>query len=175
LKVLGIDPGSRSTGWGVVDGDRRACRVVAFGCLRPPRNAARPQALHALGAGLDALLAELEPDVAVIETPFTARYPRAALALAEARGVLLASLGGWGGAVEEYEPARVKAAIVGLGRADKRQVGFIVRHELRLDGAPPADAADALALALCHLRIGSLDVNEKRVLLSGGCRVEVSD
>jgi crossover junction endodeoxyribonuclease RuvC len=175
LRVLGIDPGTRSTGWGAVDGDRRGCRLVGFGCLRPRRSLDRPHALHTLAEGLEKLLTELEPDVAVVETPFAARYPRAALALAEARGVLLAILGRWNGRVVEYEPARVKAAIVGLGRADKKQVAFIVRQELRLDEAPPADAADALALAMCFLRIGSLDVEEKHVLPSGGCTVGLSD
>lgn len=90
-----------------------------------------------------------------VETPFAGRHPQAALALAEARGAILAVLGRWGGAVVEYEPAKVKAAVVGYGRAEKQQVGFIVRHALGLEAPPPADAADALAVAICHLRSGS--------------------
>ncbi len=88
----------------------------------------------------------------VIETPFAGRFPKAALVLAEARGALLAELGRWGGEVVELEPARVKAAVVGNGRAEKRQVAYVVRHAFGLEQEPPADAADALALALCHLR-----------------------
>jgi crossover junction endodeoxyribonuclease RuvC len=87
-----------------------------------------------------------------VETPFFGRFPKAALALAEARGALLAVLGRWGGEVVELEPARVKAAIVGHGRAEKQQVAFVVRHALGLGELPAPDAADALALALCHLR-----------------------
>ena len=87
-----------------------------------------------------------------METPFAGRFPKAALALAEARGALLAVLGRWGGEVVELEPARVKAAVVGHGRAEKQQVAYVVRHALALADSPPADAADALALALCHLR-----------------------
>jgi len=98
------------------------------------------------------LLERLAPDVVAVETPFAGRHPRAALALAEARGAILASLGRWGGEVVEYEPARVKAAVVGHGRAEKQQVGFVVRHALHLESPPPADAADALAVAVCHLR-----------------------
>ena len=89
----------------------------------------------------------------MVETPFAARYPGSALALAEARGALLAVLGRWGGSVMEIEPARVKALVVGHGGADKRQVAFVVRKELGLDSEPPSDAADALALALCALRV----------------------
>ena len=151
-RILGIDPGSRSTGWGFIVAQGRRPRQCAFGCLRPPRGADRPHTLATLATGLEELLTELAPDVVVVETPFAARFPRAALALAEARGALLAALGRWGGTVIELEPARVKALIVGHGSADKRQVAFIVQRELGLGAQPPSDAADALALALCVLR-----------------------
>ena len=94
----------------------------------------------------------LAPEVVVVETPFAGRFPKAALALAETRGALLVALGRWGGEVVEIEPARVKAAVVGHGRAEKQQVAYVVRHALGLREEPPADAADAIALALCHLR-----------------------
>jgi crossover junction endodeoxyribonuclease RuvC len=150
--VLGLDPGSRTTGWGVVEGDTREAKVVEFGCLHPPRSAVRAQALVKLSDSLLELLNRFSPDIVAIETPFTGRFPGAALALAETRGALLVALGRWGGEVVEYEPARVKAAIVGHGRAEKRQVVFIVQRQLALAAPPPEDAADALALALCHLR-----------------------
>ncbi len=126
--------------------------AVEFGRLLPNRGLSRPAALAALSAQLEELLARLSPDVVVVETPFAGRFPQAALALAEARGALLAALGRWGGEVVEYEPARVKAAVVGHGRAEKRQVAYIVRHALGLAAEPPSDAADALAIALCHVR-----------------------
>jgi len=134
-------------------GDRRNAAVREFGCLRPPRAAGRPRALAHLSDELAALLARLQPQVAVIETPFSAVHLKAALALAEARGALLAVLGRWGGEVVEYEPARVKAAIVGYGRAEKAQVAYMVQRRLRLAEPPQEDAADALALALCHLAL----------------------
>lgn len=92
-----------------------------------------------------------------METPFSSHNPRSALALAESRGALLATLGRWGGEVVEYEPARVKAAVVGHGRAEKKQVSFVVQRLLGLTAVPPEDAADALALACCHLWRGRLD------------------
>jgi crossover junction endodeoxyribonuclease RuvC len=122
-----------------------------MGCLKPPRSSGRPAALAFLVERLTELLERLEPDVAVVETPFAARHLHAALALAETRGALLATLGRWGGEVVEYEPARVKASVVGYGRAEKKQVGYVVQQRLGLPSVPAEDAADALALALCHL------------------------
>jgi crossover junction endodeoxyribonuclease RuvC len=126
--------------------------ALGFGGLSPRRGLSHARALASLASQLGDLLGRLAPDVVVIETPFAGRFPKAALVLAEARGALLAELGRWGGEVVELEPARVKAAVVGNGRAEKRQVAYVVRHTLGLDQEPPADAADALALALCHLR-----------------------
>jgi crossover junction endodeoxyribonuclease RuvC len=135
----------------LVVGDRRKAALVEMGCFRPPRSTGRPRALAFLVEQLTALLDRLAPDVVVVETPFAARHLAAALALAETRGALLATLGRWGGEVAEYAPARVKAAVVGYGRAEKQQVGYVVRQRLGLVEALPEDAADALALALCHL------------------------
>jgi crossover junction endodeoxyribonuclease RuvC len=152
LLVLGIDPGSRSTGWGILERRGFSIKVVGFGSLKPPRAAGRPAALAFLADKLELLLGENAIDVVAIETPFSAKFPRSALALAEARGALLATLGRWGGKVLEYEPARVKSLVVGQGRAEKRQVSFVIRHELGIAELTDDDAADALALAWCHLR-----------------------
>ena len=127
-------------------------KAVEYGRISPRRSQSRAAALASLSSQLEKLLERLEPDVAVVETPFAGRFPQAVLALAEARGALLAVLGRWGGKVVELAPAQVKLAVVGHGRAEKRQVAFVVRHALALSEEPPADAADALALALCHLR-----------------------
>lgn len=140
------------TGWGLLEGTPRTVTSVEFGRFLPRRNLSRPAALASLTEQLEQLLARLAPDVVVIETPFTGRFPKAALALAETRGALLVALGRWGGRVVEIEPARMKAAVVGHGRAEKQQVAYVVRHALKLSKEPPADAADALALALCHVR-----------------------
>jgi crossover junction endodeoxyribonuclease RuvC len=151
-RVLGLDPGTRVTGWGLLEGNPRNVAAVEFGRLLPRRNLSRPGTLASLTEQLVELLGRLTPDVVVIETPFTGRFPKAALALAETRGALLVALGRWGGQVVEIEPARAKAAIVGHGRAGKQQVAYVVRHALKLSAEPPPDAADALALALCHVR-----------------------
>ena len=128
--------------------------AVEFGRLSPRRSQSRAAALASLSAQLEQLLERLAPDVAVVETPVAGRFPQAVLALAEARGALLAVLGRWGGPVVELAPAQVKLAVVGNGRAEKRQVAFVVRHALARPEEPPPDAADALALALCHVRAG---------------------
>jgi crossover junction endodeoxyribonuclease RuvC len=157
VRILGLDPGTRTTGWGLVQ--KYHDHVAAsFGCLHPPRNATRPRALAVLAGELSELLSREDPDLVAIETPFTGRFPRAVIGLAETRGALLAALGRWGGEVVEYEPARVKSVIVGFGNAEKKQVAFMVQHELRLAEPPPPDAADALAVALCHLRLSRLDL-----------------
>lgn len=140
------------TGWGLLEGNTRSVSAVEFGRLLPRRSLSRPGALASLTEQLEELLKRLTPDVVAIETPFAGRFPKAALALAETRGALLVALGRWGGEVVEIEPARMKAAVVGHGRAEKQQVAYIVRHALGLPEEPPADAADAIALALCHLR-----------------------
>lgn len=152
MRVLGLDPGSRTTGWGFLDGDSRVLHAAAWGCIHGRRGVGRALVLAGLAAELEALLGRLEPDVVAVESPFAARFPKAALALAETRGALLAVLGRWGGPVVDYEPARVKAAVVGYGRAEKQQVAYVVRQHLGTPAPPPSDAADALAVALCHLR-----------------------
>jgi crossover junction endodeoxyribonuclease RuvC len=159
MRVLGLDPGSRTTGWGLLEGDSRSLSASSYGCLHGRREASRAKVLAGLATGLDEILERLQPETVAIETPFTARFPKAALALAETRGALLAVLGRWGGPVVEYEPARIKAAIVGYGRADKHQVAFMISRHLGLGTLPPSDAADALAVALCHLRSGHLTVS----------------
>jgi crossover junction endodeoxyribonuclease RuvC len=105
---------------------------------------------------LSAEVARFELDGAAVETTFTARNPRSALALAEARGVALASLGRAGVAVTGYTPAEVKSSIVGHGRAEKQQIVFMVVRLLGLDRDPPRDAADAAAVALTHLHLERL-------------------
>jgi len=151
MRVLGLDPGTRLSGWGLLEVEAGHIRQVHWGCLVGLRRAPRPAVLGQLAKALAELLTAWQPHVAVVETPFVARYPKASLQLAETRGVLLSVLGQWGGEVVEYEPARVKAWVVGHGQAAKSQVAWVVQRYLRLPEAPSADAADALALALCHL------------------------
>jgi crossover junction endodeoxyribonuclease RuvC len=156
MRILGIDPGSSVTGYGVVE--RRAGEVlhVAHGTLRARRGAALAVRLAAIQSGLAAVIAEQRPDVAVVESVFVAESARAALVLGQARGAALAAVGAAGVPVEELSAQAIKCAVVGSGRAEKGQVQAMVRRLLALEDAPAQDAADALAAALCRAHQGRL-------------------
>jgi crossover junction endodeoxyribonuclease RuvC len=150
VRILGIDPGSLVTGYGVVE--RRGARVhhIAHGTLRPPRAAALAGRLAAIHAGLSRVIEAHRPDLVVVEQVFVAVNVRAALVLGQARGVALAAASAAGLGVEELSPQQVKRAVVGTGTARKAQVQHMVQRLLGLEVAPPQDAADALAAALCR-------------------------
>jgi crossover junction endodeoxyribonuclease RuvC len=152
LTVLGVDPGSGATGWAAVAANGNRAALVEAGVIRA-KGRDRPARLADLGRRFTDLVQRLDPDEAAVETPFTGRNPKSAIALAEARGVLLAALGAGGLPVADYSPARIKQSIVGTGRAEKAQVVFMVTRLLGLDKAPPHDAADAMAVALTHLHL----------------------
>jgi crossover junction endodeoxyribonuclease RuvC len=156
MRVLGIDPGSSVTGYGVVE--RVGSRVlhVAHGTVRPPRSAPLPERLAALHAGIARAIELHRPDVAAVERVFAGRSVRAALVLGQARGVALAAAAAAGLAVAEYAAPEIKQAVVGTGAAEKRQVQAMVRRLLSLADTPALDAADALAAALCHAHRGPL-------------------
>jgi crossover junction endodeoxyribonuclease RuvC len=156
MRVLGIDPGSLATGYGLVE--RLGPRVVhvAHGTLRPPRGAGLAERLAHLHAGLAREIERYRPDVAAVERIFAGRSAHSALVLGQARGVALAVAACAGIPVLEYAPAEIKQAVAGTGAAEKRQVQAMVRRLLALGDAPPADAADALAAALCHAHRGPL-------------------
>ncbi len=157
MRVLGIDPAAAGpTGYGVVDSDGRNCRMLHYGALRVP--AARQK--ESSGAALQdihelvcRLIKEFAPTVMAVESVFTALNMRTALRLAEVRGVLLLAAAQHGLAVHSYSPREVKASVAGYGHADKRQMQLMVRALLSMTETPePTDAADALAVALCHLQ-----------------------
>lgn len=158
LRVLGIDPGSAVTGFGIVE--RRGSRVVhlAHGTIRTPRTASMAARLDRLHRALCEIIERHRPDVASLEQVFVAASPRSALVLGQARGAALAALGGRGLCVVEYAPARIKQAVTGSGRAVKDQVQRVVARSLGLGGEISADAADALAAALCHAQAGRLEL-----------------
>lgn len=152
MTVFGIDPGSHRTGYGCVTSDGRRHRLVACGTLAAPSHASFPDRLRAIHAGLRALLAEHRPDCVAVEDVFHARNVRSALTLGHARGVALLAACEAGVPIVTYTPAEVKHAVVGYGRAEKRQVQHMVRLLLGLATLPaPYDVADALAVAICHL------------------------
>jgi crossover junction endodeoxyribonuclease RuvC len=152
VKIFGIDPGSERTGYGCVDTDGRRHRLVVFGSIAAPAHTSFPERLLVIHAGLAALLADHRPDCVAIENIFHARNVRSALKLGHARGVALLAASQAGMRVAEYSPAEIKRAIVGFGRAEKHQVGQMIKLLLGLDAIPaPHDAADALAVAICHV------------------------
>ena len=150
--IFGIDPGSERTGYGCVETDGRRHRLVVCGAISAPAHTAFPERLQTIHAGLVTLLAECRPDCVAIENIFHARNVRSALRLGHARGVALLAASGAGVPIVEYTPAEIKRAVVGFGRAEKHQVGQMVKLLLGLDAAPaPHDAADAIAVAICHI------------------------
>ena len=150
MRVLGVDPGSRVTGYGVIDTDGGSVRYVASGSITTP---AGPFAgrLADIYSGVAEVIARYEPDVLAIEEVFFARNAQSALKLGQARGVAIAAGVAAELAVHEYAPRAVKLAVVGSGRGTKAQVQYMVRALLSLDAEPQSDAADALAVAICHV------------------------
>jgi crossover junction endodeoxyribonuclease RuvC len=150
--IFGIDPGSERTGYGCVETDGRRHRLVVCGALSAPHDASFPDRLRHIHHGLVSLLAEHRPDCIAIENIFHAKNVRSALRLGHARGVALLAASACGAPIAEYSPAEIKRAVVGFGRAEKQQVGQMVKVLLGLDAAPsPHDAADAIAVAICHI------------------------
>lgn len=149
LRILGIDPGSRFTGFGVVDFLHDTPAYVASGTIRSVQGAF-PDRLRAIFTAVGGIVAEHRPDVVAVETVFMARNAASALKLGQARSAALCATFGHDVAVVEYAPREIKQAVVGNGGASKEQVQHMVVSLLKLDGQPAADAADALAAALCH-------------------------
>ncbi|HEY6188446.1 MAG TPA: crossover junction endodeoxyribonuclease RuvC [Pyrinomonadaceae bacterium] len=151
MRVLGIDPGSETTGWGVVEGDGRRYRLIEYGTIKAPARERFSLRLLKIGDGLEALIARLKPDVCSIEEAFYATNVKVALKLGQVRGVALLVAERAGLEIHEYSPRLVKQTVVGYGNAEKHQVQEMVRVLLSLERVPePHDAADALANAICH-------------------------
>jgi crossover junction endodeoxyribonuclease RuvC len=151
VRIFGIDPGSLRTGYGCVETDGRRHRLISCGVLAAPPRASFPDKLKAIHNGLAALLADASPDCVVIENLFHARNVRSALVLGHARGVAVLAAVMAGLPVVEYSPAEIKLAVTGHGRAEKPQLQQMVKMILGLERVPsPHDAADALAVAICH-------------------------
>jgi crossover junction endodeoxyribonuclease RuvC len=151
MRTLGIDPGTATMGWGVLDAQRGSLQSVSYGALTTPARTPVSERLLRLHNGLTDLLETYQPDAAAVEELFFARNVSTALAVGQARGVALLTLAQAGVPVYEYKPLVVKQAVVGYGGAGKRQVQEMVRVTLNLPDIPrPDDTADALAIAICH-------------------------
>ena len=152
MKIIGIDPGSDRTGYGCIETDGRRHRLVVCGAIAPRSCVTFPDKLLFIYRELRRLIGAHAPAAVAVENVFHAANARSALKLGHARGVALLAAAEHGVAIAEYTPAEVKRAIVGYGRAEKHQVGEMVRLLLGLDRVPePNDAADALAIAVCHV------------------------
>jgi crossover junction endodeoxyribonuclease RuvC len=152
MRVLGIDPGSRRTGWGVVQLEGTRLRQVAAGTIKASERLALAERLRTIHRELERILLEHSPDAVAVEEIFFAKYANAALKLGHARGVALLAAAQSEIPVHEYPPAIVKRTVVGRGAADKVQVGRLVMALLGLRAPPEEDAADALAVAITHIQ-----------------------
>jgi crossover junction endodeoxyribonuclease RuvC len=158
MRVLGIDPGTAITGYGVVEEKAGELKAVAFGAIRTPAKQPLPARLQAIYRGVRNLVKEWEPSSAAVEELFFSSNVRTAMSVGQARGVTLLALADAGLSVAEYTPLTIKQAVTGYGSADKAQIQEMVRLLLGLAEVPkPDDAADALAVAICHLHSARLD------------------
>jgi crossover junction endodeoxyribonuclease RuvC len=165
MLILGIDPGSTATGYGIVESLPGRVRPVAFGTIAPPRGLSFLDRLPSIAAALESLLDRLGPDEAAVEDLFHGRNSRVALQLGHVRGVALLPLLRAGIPIHEYPPRLVKKAVTGYGAAEKDQVRRMVRILLGLHVRPLAlDASDALAVAICHAH----SANSRRLSVAAG-------
>lgn len=157
MLVLGIDPGSEITGWGVVEGGGRRHQLVAFGTVKASPRERFAARLLKISEGVEDVLARFKPDVCAVEEAFFAVNAKTALKLGQVRGVVLVAAERARVEIAEYAPRLVKQTVVGYGAAEKHQVQEMVRVLLALKTAPaPLDASDALAVAICHLHHAGL-------------------
>lgn len=157
MRVLGVDPGTAITGYGVVEQVKGDLKPLAFGVIRTPADQPLPNRLQSIYRAVSTLAQQWEPEAAAVEELFFSKNVRTAMSVGQARGVALLALADAGLDVAEYTPLTIKQAVTGYGNADKAQVQEMVRLLLELAEVPrPDDAADALAVAICHLHSAHL-------------------
>lgn len=163
MRILGIDPGYAIVGFGVIDMDnRRMCKVVDYGAITTHKDTPFPERLEIIGKSLAKIIEQYKPDCLAIEELFFNSNTTTAIAVAEARGVILYVCKLSGIKMFEYTPLQIKQALTGNGRAEKKQVQYMTKVILKLASVPkPDDTADALAVALCHSQTNSSLVNNQ--------------
>ena len=154
VRILGIDPGLRVTGFGLIDKMGQQLTYVASGCVRSNESDSLPERLATLLRGIAEVIGEHRPTASAVEKVFVNVNPQSTLLLGQARGAAICALVGAGLPVAEYTALQIKQAVVGHGKAAKEQVQAMVVRLLQLPGVPSADAADALACAICHAHSG---------------------
>jgi crossover junction endodeoxyribonuclease RuvC len=150
LRILGIDPGSHVTGYGIIEKQGNFLRHIIHGEIKPPKDAKLSSVLSLISQQLSAVITENVPHAISLENIFFGKNVRSLIKQAHVRGVVIFSGEALGIPVFEYSPLEIKKGVVGYGRAEKRQVQVMVKAILNLPALPPADAADALAAAICH-------------------------
>jgi crossover junction endodeoxyribonuclease RuvC len=150
LRILGIDPGSHVTGYGVIEKESNYLRYVIHGEVKPPKDSLLSTVLISIYQQLSAVIKQTVPGAIAVENIFYGKNVRSLIKQAQVRGVVIFAAADLGIPVFEYSPLEVKQAVVGYGRAEKKQVQVMVKAILKLSSLPPADAADALAVAVCH-------------------------
>ncbi len=164
-RILGIDPGLRLTGFGVIDSDGSRLRYVASGVIRIPVGSLPPR-LKTIHDGIAEIIERYQPDSAVAEIVFVNVNPQSTLLLGQARGAAITAMVARGLTVHEYTALQVKQAVTGYGRAAKSQIQHMVQRLLALPAAPATDAADALACAICHAHADKLNASAMNAVLT---------
>ena len=153
MRILGIDPGIATIGFGLVEAQRGQTQMITYGAITTPAGLPLARRLYQISMDMEELISQLKPDVIAVEELFFNTNITTGIAVAHGRGVILCAAEKCGIPLYEYTPSQVKLAVVGYGKAEKRQVMDMTRRLLKLETLPrPDDAADALALALCHAR-----------------------
>ena len=151
MRVLGIDPGSQSTGFGIIDLDESRTTARAFGTIKPSRRLPFHEKLDEIARAVRELITAHSPDEVAIESPFYAQNIKTAIALGQVRGAVLVAVASTGRPLSEYSALEIKKAVTGYGQAEKQQVNTMVKALLNVEEDIETDASDALAAAICHL------------------------
>lgn len=156
IKILGIDPGTGIMGYGIIEKTGASIKPVKYGCIRTKVNLNQPDRLHFIYKSLSDIIEKEKPDQVAIESLFFFKNQKTVISVAEARGVAIICAKNYGISVFEYTPLQIKQALTGYGRAEKQQIQEMVKVTCKLKECPkPDDAADALAVAICHAQTNS--------------------
>jgi crossover junction endodeoxyribonuclease RuvC len=169
MKALGIDPGTATTGYGILELEEDCIKVIEYGCIKTSSKEEPHERLTKICKDIKKILSKHKPTCVAIERLFFGANTKTAMAVGQARGVILLAASQAGVEIAEYTPLQVKIALTGYGRADKNQMQQMVKRLLKLDRIPkPDDAADALAIALCHINSDSFNSKVSRAYRQAG-------
>ena len=161
MRVIGVDPGSRSCGYGILESDSSGLRHIVSGAITPPPAHSLSKRLHLIYSSLNEVIEKFSPDLMSIEDMFFAKNANSAIKLGQARGVALLAAENSGIQIFEYSPTKVKLAVTGSGRANKFEIMKMISYILKIEEFEKSDISDALAIALCHINISKFpDINQ---------------